>query len=74
MNKDNLQPCFIWSFEHNAWWRANECGYTLARDERGVYEIEQAKAIVLGANSHGRINEAIVPFPADEKNWKNISI
>ena len=39
----------IWSFEHNAWWRPNECGYTENIDEAGRYEPEDAKRIV--ANS-----------------------
>lgn len=28
----------IWSFEHNAWWRENRCGYTEQIDEAGRYD------------------------------------
>lgn len=34
----------IWSAEHNAWWRAEGKGYTLQRDEAGVYDLNDAWA------------------------------
>ena len=32
----------VYSAEHGAWWRPGNCGYTLLRDEAGVYTFLQA--------------------------------
>lgn len=53
----------IWSFEHDAWWRPNRCGYTKVRSEAGVYEITEALDIVNAANFGDEVNEALVPWP-----------
>ena len=50
----------IWSFEHDAWWRPNSCGYTTAETEAGLYPRDQAEKIVAGANYGGTLNEEIV--------------
>lgn len=54
----------IWSFEHDAWWKANWAGYTEDIKEAGVYGLEEATQICTQANmflSEGQINEALVP-------------
>ena len=40
----------IWSEEHQAWWRANSCGYTTSIRQAGRYPEEEAKRIVFNAN------------------------
>lgn len=42
----------IWSFEHDAWWRANERGYTRSLDDAGSYETAEASRIVLAARGN----------------------
>ena len=49
----------IWSFEHDAWWAANECGYTPKMLAAGVYTKQRADEIVEKANIHG-VNEKAV--------------
>lgn len=36
----------IWSYDHNAWWRPNECGYTERIEEAGRYTASTAGRIV----------------------------
>ena len=50
----------IWSFEHDAWWRAASCGYTTDEAQAGLYPREQAEKIVTSANYGGTLNEEIV--------------
>lgn len=40
----------IWSFEHDAWWAPNECGYTKQRERAGLYDRGRAKEICAKAN------------------------
>lgn len=56
----------IWSNEHNAYWRANELGYTPNLYEAGNYTLEKAIAICSKANYRPDIppNECIVPSPS----------
>ncbi len=67
--KYSMQNYFIWSWEHNAWWRPNSSGYTSDVLEAGVYSYRQALKIVRGANinfnrSTAKMpNEAMVPAP-----------
>ena len=42
----------IWSNEHNAWWRPQQCGYTDHIELAGVYEEDEAYKIVEGANKY----------------------
>ena len=37
----------IWSFEHQAWWAPNRCGYTAKLDEAGRYKRDEAASIVI---------------------------
>ena len=41
--------CLIWSNEHNAWWRAQSAGYSRSLHGAGVYDWNEAHAIVTGA-------------------------
>ncbi len=50
----------IWSFEHNAWWRANSQGYTSYESRAGLYDRDKALSIVASANYGGRLSEEIV--------------
>lgn len=54
----------IWSNEHNAWWRWNECGYTPWKIGAGQYTYEDALRIVHNANKFcgDTPNEAMIPF------------
>ena len=36
----------IWSFEHNAWWAPDRCGYVLDIDKAGRYDATEAGDIV----------------------------
>lgn len=38
----------IWSWEHHAWWRPNQQGYTEQLDEAGRYSHTEAANIVVG--------------------------
>lgn len=40
----------IWSFEHNAWWGPDCCGYVSNVINAGLYTEDEAKEIVLNAN------------------------
>lgn len=53
---------YVWSIEHNAWWKANHRGYTKNREEAGVYSYGVACAIVEGANAfnENKPNEAMI--------------
>lgn len=54
----------IWSFEHDAWWKANEIGYTRDLAEAGTYSFAKAIAIVGRANQYRgekMPNEAMLP-------------
>ena len=50
----------IWSFEHDAWWRADHCGYTADKDIAGLYPRQEAEDICRRANYGGMLNEEIV--------------
>lgn len=51
---------YIWSVEHNAWWRPHERGYTQSVAEAGVYHEARAKEIVKSANIVS-FNECMIP-------------
>jgi hypothetical protein len=48
---------FVWSMEHDAWWRPNHCGYTNSLFDAGLYTKAQADEIVAG--SRGRNERAV---------------
>ena len=52
---------FIWSIEHNAWWKPQSLGYTRNIREAGMYEEAQAKQIVKMANRGDSFNECMIP-------------
>ena len=41
--------CVVYSFEHQAWWMANRCGYTRDITLAGIYSRAEANAIVADA-------------------------
>jgi hypothetical protein len=43
-----VRDYFVWSMEHNAWWRPNHCGYTADLYQAGLYTKDEADAIVNG--------------------------
>ena len=51
---------YIWSFEHNQWWRPNCFGYTSDINEAGEYDIEDATQICQNANIFTK-SEALLP-------------
>lgn len=57
------QKYFIWSFEHNAWWRSDRLGYTEELAYAGFYSHAEALSICLDANVNPEVpNEAMVPI------------
>jgi len=48
---------YIWSFEHNAWWRRYNCGYTTDLKQAGKYAYHNAKQICDNANAYQSIDE-----------------
>lgn len=56
---------YIWSNEHNAWWKPGHRGYTKNAHEAGVYDGPDSHKIVTGANictKGGIPNEIRVPW------------
>lgn len=60
---------YIWSNEHQAWWKPASNGYTTDRNEAGIYEKSVAVAICYNANSYQKVgevpNEMLVPTIAN---------
>lgn len=48
MSEDNIY--FIWSIEHNGWWKPNKNGYTIEFNKAGQYTKEEAYKICANAN------------------------
>jgi hypothetical protein len=53
----------IWSIEHNAWWRPDECGYCEKVTDAGRYSRARATAIVRQANIVA-CHECMIPVTA----------
>lgn len=53
---------YIWSLEHNGWWKPNHIGYTPHKSQAGTYTYEEALKIVKNANigEHDTPNEAMI--------------
>lgn len=59
---DKIEYFLIWSFDHNAWWKPDERGYTEDLIDAGLYSFQDAKRIVVGANEYSDVpKEAMVP-------------
>lgn len=59
-NSDPDTAVYIWSFQHQGWWRPGERSYTADLREAGQYSLERAREICERANVRA-IQEAIVP-------------
>lgn len=56
-----MMKVMIFSLEHDAWWRPNSHGYSREQSEAGLYDEEEAVAIVRQANgSWWRRKEVLV--------------
>lgn len=56
-------PVFmIFSREHNAWWRGARRGYTRNPMEAGLYQPDEAMAIVYEANRYRTVEEGPAEF------------
>jgi hypothetical protein len=53
------EPYLIWSYEHDAWWKAERRGYTRVLIDAGVYSKAEAEAIVKDANIVAVEEEAV---------------
>lgn len=71
----------IWSNEHRAWWRPNECGYCTMLAGAGRYTREDALAICIRARGGRRFNDnpseipvlfddAAIFWPDDKPEWR----
>lgn len=58
---------YIWSNEHRAWWKPGNEGYTKDLHLAGLYDIDEARKICLGAlyGSRRIPNEVMVPRDMD---------
>lgn len=45
-----MQEFYIWSFEHQAWWKPDRNGYTNNRMLAGRYSLDEALRICRDAN------------------------
>jgi hypothetical protein len=51
----------IWSYENNAWWGPNKCGYTKEWQQAGRYRYGEAVQICDNANRYSKLtNEEMV--------------
>jgi len=66
---ESEQPWVIWSFEHNAWWGPDRCGYVSDLADAGRYSHAEVDEIVGAANRFGKgvINEQGLPLPYAER-------
>lgn len=61
------QPMFlIWSFEHDAWWAPERCGYTKDINKAGMYGLEEAAQICIDASYSGVAQEVMLPAECRE--------
>jgi hypothetical protein len=59
------EPWVVWSFEHNAWWAPDWCGYTPDLAQAGRYSEADARDIEERANRclrGGRLHELAMPL------------
>jgi|TARA_R100001163_G_scaffold5059_1_gene6258 hypothetical protein len=65
---------YIWSNEHNCWWRSNHAGYTTFIESAGLYSKNEALEICNGANYSWDMDRNILPdeLPIAESIAKNL--
>jgi hypothetical protein len=56
----------IWSFEHDAWWAPERCGYTKDIAKAGMYSLEEAGQICIDASYSGVAQEVMLPAECRE--------
>jgi hypothetical protein len=61
MSNKTEEEYFIWSVEHNAWWRPNHNGYCASWSQAGRYSKDEAFRISARAN-WSSLNEVPVPI------------
>jgi hypothetical protein len=68
MSEKEPEEWLVWSYEHNAWWGPNHCGYYTDLGSAGLYTEPEAKHIEYSANRGGERNEEARPLSryADE--------
>lgn len=52
----------VWSYEHDAWWAPNRCGYTKSLTSAGIYTEAEAREIEADANRGGQRDEEARPL------------
>jgi len=71
----------VWSNEHSAWWRPQECGYTTMLEAAGRYSRDDALGICIGARGGRRHNrnpsevpvlyaDAVLFWADDKPEWR----
>ncbi len=50
---------WVWSIEHNMWWRPNHMGYTNDLSKAGKYNLAQAQRICEEANEYLEEGESL---------------
>lgn len=58
---DKNTKVLIWSIEHDGWWCADSKGYSDCIELAGVYTLEKALEITLGANYSLTIPQEVGP-------------
>lgn len=70
-HKDSIESTqwYIWSCEHQSWWKPNQLGYCYDRKNAGIYSYAEACEIVREANKcdTNTPQETMVPFCGQEK-------
>jgi len=57
---------YLWNVERRMWWKPSKFGYTNRVEEAGVFKEAEAIQITANANSHGSIEDLLIPVHAVE--------
>lgn len=63
MDKQNVTPVWIWSDEHQGYWKPDGCGYTAAAVNAGVWSQQDAESITRHCGPEKKIR--LIPLPDD---------